>query len=92
MLERLSFKNIGPAAEMALDFGERLNLLTGDNGLGKTFVLDAAWWALTRTWAEGKMLRPDAATETEPEIDYVVWGKGGPVEPARCVFDFEYYQ
>lgn len=29
---------------------ERVNLLTGDNGLGKSFLLDVVWWALTRTW------------------------------------------
>jgi len=50
MLKSLKIKNIGPAPEMALEFGERLNLLTGDNGLGKSFLLDIAWWALTRKW------------------------------------------
>ncbi len=28
----------------------RLNLLTGDNGLGKSFLLDTAWWVLTGHW------------------------------------------
>ena len=36
---------------MQFDFAPRFNILTGDNGLGKTFILDVAWWALTRTWA-----------------------------------------
>lgn len=35
---------------MELEFGERLNLITGDNGLGKSFLLDIAWWAMTRSW------------------------------------------
>ncbi len=35
---------------MELEFGRRLNLLTGDNGLGKSFLLDIAWWAMTRKW------------------------------------------
>ena len=43
--------NVGPAKEFYLDFGERLTLIAGDNGLGKSFLLDAAWWALTSTWA-----------------------------------------
>jgi len=34
MLKHLRLKNIGPAASMELGFGERLNLITGDNGLG----------------------------------------------------------
>lgn len=50
MLKHLKLKNIGPAANMELEFGERLNLITGDNGLGKSFLLDIAWWALTRKW------------------------------------------
>src|SRR5690242_4570404 len=50
MLHRLHLKNVGPAPEMELDLAPRLNLLTGDNGLGKSFLLDVAWWALTRKW------------------------------------------
>lgn len=33
-----------------MELGSRLNLITGDNGLGKSFLLDVAWWALTRRW------------------------------------------
>ena len=50
MLERIELENVGPAPEMALDLQRRLNLITGDNGLGKSFLLDVAWWALTRKW------------------------------------------
>ena len=50
MLESLHLENVGPAPEMALELAPRLNLLTGDNGLGKSFLLDVAWWALTRKW------------------------------------------
>jgi len=50
MLKHLLLKNVGPAPDMAIEFGPRMNLLTGDNGLGKSFLLDVAWWALTRKW------------------------------------------
>lgn len=50
MLERLALENVGPAPEMALDLQSRLSLITGDNGLGKSFLPDVAWWALTRKW------------------------------------------
>ena len=50
MLKYLHLQNVGPAPEMALEFGDRMNLITGDNGLGKSFLLDVAWWALTRKW------------------------------------------
>ena len=51
MLQSVHLRDVGPAAEMAWELGSRLNLITGDNGLGKSFLLDVAWWALTRTWA-----------------------------------------
>lgn len=56
MLENLSLENVGPAPRLAIELRERLNLLTGDNGLGKTFLLDTAWWVLTRTWARNDVL------------------------------------
>ena len=51
MLKTLHLNNVGPASEMHLDLYSRLNVLTGDNGLGKSFLLDMIWWSLTRTWA-----------------------------------------
>ena len=50
MISRLIMSNVGPASRMELDFGSRLNLLTGDNGLGKSFLLDIIWWSMTRKW------------------------------------------
>ena len=44
--------NVGPAPAMDLELAPRLNLITGDNGLGKSFLLDVAWWALTRKWPQ----------------------------------------
>lgn len=43
---------------MELEFGRRLNFLTGDNGLGKSLLLDIAWWAMTRTWPTGRKALP----------------------------------
>lgn len=52
MLDSIHLKNVGPAPEMKLELAPRLNLITGDNGLGKSFLLDVAWWALTRRWPQ----------------------------------------
>jgi hypothetical protein len=55
MLKRLELRNVGPASHLALNpVAPRFNFLTGDNGLGKSFLLEAAWWALTRTWHESQ--------------------------------------
>lgn len=50
MIKNVTLTNVGPAPGLELNFGKRLNLLTGDNGLGKSFLLDIAWWAMTRKW------------------------------------------
>lgn len=51
MLKRLELDNIGPFRGLAMDLGPRLNVITGDNSLGKSLLLEAAWWGLTGTWA-----------------------------------------
>jgi putative AbiEii toxin of type IV toxin-antitoxin system len=45
-------------------------VITGDNGLGKSFLLDVAWWALTRTWA-GERAIP-TRNERASTISYAV--------------------
>ncbi len=50
-LRLLEIQGVGLAKKLVFQPGERLTLITGDNGLGKTFILDCAWWALTGKWA-----------------------------------------
>lgn len=81
MFKELKLTNVGPAPSMELEFGERLNLITGDNGLGKSFLLDIMWWSLTRKWpAElnskltvGKKVRPQP--KKAAEISFLFSGK-----------------
>lgn len=80
MLKQLEFHNVGPAPELEIAFHERLNFLAGDNGLGKTFLLDVAWWALTRTWAQRVVLPHPASPK--PSITFGYTKKNGG--------DFEY--
>ncbi|KWE60344.1 hypothetical protein WL77_26495 [Burkholderia ubonensis] len=69
MLESLRLHNVGPAPVMNMELAPRLNLITGDNGLGKSFLLDVAWWALTRTWARGLAL-PKPGTKSSISFTY----------------------
>lgn len=50
-LSYLELSNVGPASEICMEPSSRLNIITGDNGLGKSFLMECAWWALTGTWA-----------------------------------------
>lgn len=59
--------NVGPAVDMSIGFGERLTLITGDNGLGKSFLLDFAWWAATGKWAERPIL-PSVSEDTDATV------------------------
>ena len=80
MLKKLKLSNVGPIPEFEFEFGDRLNLFTGDNGLGKSFLLDIIWYALTRKWpadvnknlTSGYMARP---------LDLL--------KPAKITFDLE---
>lgn len=56
-LARLELRNVGPTDYMDMQLSPRVNIITGDNGLGKTFLMDCAWWALTNTWV-GDMAHP----------------------------------
>lgn len=73
MLNKLVLNGVGPAQKLTIDFKRRLNFLTGDNGLGKSFVLDIAWWALTRTWAREVPATPRQDSE-ESKISYSYTG------------------
>ncbi len=50
-LRHLTLRGIGPAEEFDLFPSPRLNIITGDNALGKTFLLECIWWILTNEWA-----------------------------------------
>ena len=66
MLEYLRLENVGPAPSMEMELAPRLNLLTGDNGLGKSFLLDCAWWALARRWPHDVNSRLTSGYRAQP--------------------------
>lgn len=45
-IERVELKNIKPFAERAFDFAEGVNVLSGENGAGKSTVFEAVGYAL----------------------------------------------
>lgn len=87
ILGRLLLRHVGPAAELDLQFDERINILTGDNGLGKTFVLDAAWLALTGV-DPAVLLRPPTNIETtaRASIAYEIVSTAGTVQEDNILY------
>ncbi len=50
VLSYLETSGVGPVSRLVFKPGSRLNLITGDNSLGKSFLLDVIWWTLTGSW------------------------------------------
>jgi hypothetical protein len=70
MLRTLRTNDVGPAAELRLDpLAPRINLITGDNGLGKSFLLDLAWWVLTRTMGKPAIVANSPTAVVEANLD-----------------------
>ncbi len=90
MLELLELHKVGPACSLRLPLRERLNFLAGDNGLGKTFLLDVAWWALTRTWA--RQLVVPHLPPAEPRITYTYGTRTGRTHTYTSTFNRELEQ
>jgi hypothetical protein len=97
-LASLRLQNTGPAPSLTLaDIAPRVNVITGDNGLGKSFLLEAVWWMLTGRWhmlpavvtdqwqpaAISAQLREGAAKETRSSPwDRMMQGWGPPLKDA----------
>ncbi len=74
-LVSLSLQSVGPAPTLDVPLAERLTLLTGQNSVGKTFILDVLWWALTGTWSDAPAWpRQQQSDGTPSEISVVVDG------------------
>lgn len=57
-LTALRTECVGPADALELELGDRLTVIAGDNGLGKSFLLDVAWWAVAGFWPTSGGVRP----------------------------------
>ncbi len=51
ILAALELRNTAHVSQLRFEPNTRLNLITGDNGFGKTLLLECVCWALTGTWA-----------------------------------------
>jgi hypothetical protein len=73
-LKLLELKGVGPSRSLLFEPGDRLTLVTGDNGLGKSFILECTWWSLTGAWAEYPALPRKDAKREEPKISFEIMG------------------
>ena len=72
ILNYLEVDSIGPVRPLVFQPSKRLNLVTGDNGLGKTFLLDLSWWALTGDWVDRPATPSGVSPSNPPYIKFAV--------------------
>ncbi|MCI5145663.1 MAG: ATP-binding protein, partial [Candidatus Electrothrix sp. AR3] len=77
ILSTLTIEGVGPAKKLDLHLAERINLFTGDNGLGKSFILECVWWALSGNWTSFPAYPREDADQKEPAIHFQLTGKTG---------------
>lgn len=86
-LSKIELVNVGPCDHIEMVLSPRLNIITGDNGLGKTFLMDCAWWALTNTWT-GNEARPKYAEGSRrASISYAIAGKSKLSKENKVLYD-----
>lgn len=86
-LTSLQLLGVGPARQFSITFGDRLTLIAGDNGLGKTFLLDTTWWALTGHWADRPAAPLEPRSKTQVAIHYEVRYLGQQSKAVSSYFD-----
>jgi hypothetical protein len=89
VLRELHLRNTGPSPQLDAEFAERLNVFTGDNGLGKSFLLDVVWWTLTQTWS-GYPAAPSRAPQPEsqrPPRSTIQWQRTDADIPSEQEYD-----
>ncbi len=75
ILRWLMIQGVGPSKIIRFEPAERLSVITGDNGLGKTFLLECAWWALTGNWAGLAAYPRTDSKSSEPKISFLIAGE-----------------
>ncbi len=73
MLKSLSIQNVGPMTDVAFDLDPRLNVITGDNGLGKSLLLDIAFWAESGLWPRARAV-PTDGKRRDAELEWTIHG------------------
>ena len=95
MISKLALRNVGPLPDREYRFGRRINALTGDNGLGKTFLLDLIWFAFSNEWpvfanpamTAGNMARP-ARMDIKATLGYGICS-GPKAKGTLCRLEFD---
>lgn len=75
ILAFLGLNWVGPVKDLSFEPGRRLNIITGSNGYGKTFLMECVWWALAGKWPNKPILPRTGGEENEAKIRFQLTSK-----------------
>lgn len=76
ILAFLGLKWVGPVKDLIFEPAKRMNIISGNNGYGKTFLLENALWALTGDWFK-YMTLPRDDSSGQATIDFQLMMRSG---------------
>lgn len=82
----LALRNVGPVRELMYTPAERLNVIVGDNSLGKSFLLDCVWWSVTGEWILYSA-EPSGPTKSASEISYSLASANGRQQSHKSIYN-----
>ena len=88
-LVSLGVRNIEPYKDFSLKLSSRLNIITGDNGLGKSFILECAWWMLTGHWTNFAIYPKSENPKHKPALLFELSGKAGRTESFKAEYSWK---
>ncbi len=88
-LRSIEMRDIGPAKFLKYEPAERLNIITGNNSLGKTFLLECLWWALTGDWLEYAALPREDVSKRQPKISFSLTSPAGRAQNFSSTFNWD---
>jgi hypothetical protein len=88
-LAYMGTRGLGPANTFVLEPASRLSLITGDNGLGKSFLLELAWWVLTDVWAGRPSYPNQTQRNAKVEITFAIKGELSQPQKRTVAFDWK---
>ena len=87
-ISSIDMRGVGPALGLHYTPSPRLNLITGDNSLGKTFLLECAWWAITGHWNDHTAAPRRDVHRSTPRIRYAL-NTSGRDQYYTFMYDFD---
>jgi hypothetical protein len=88
-LRSLEIREVGPARSLRYEPAERLNIITGNNSLGKTFLLECLWWALTGDWLDYPALPRRDVAKSQPRIMFSLTSASGRAQDSSASYNWD---